>query len=220
MVSVENDRSKTGGPECPGPVGTEVSAVDYGFDRQSPSARLVLEAVLDVLTEVGYDGLTAEEVVARAGPAGRALGELPDLDALVSAALGDIEPVPAPEPTGCLREDLRALLRPWRGPRSREELVLAAVLSAAERRPALHEAVHRALDQPVAQAIGRILSDHLHEAGTAERLQTLIWVLRGLVLDRLRSGARAAVDLDRLVDFLIDGLGVASPAADPGVVTR
>ena len=37
-------------------------------------------------------------------------------------------------------------------------------------------------------------------------LQTLSWVLRGLMLERLRSGSRSAVDLDLLVDFLVAGL--------------
>jgi AcrR family transcriptional regulator len=187
--------------------------VDYSFDWYSPSARLVLEAVLDILAEVGYDGLTAEDVVARAGPAGRAL-DIPDLDALVSAALSRIQLLRAPEPTGCLREDLRALFRPWRGDRSREEVIIAAVLSAAEWRPSLQEAVHGALDQPVAQAIGHVLSRHMANAALVERLQTLSWLLRGLILDRLRTGARAPVDLDRLVDFLIAGLGLTRSAAD------
>lgn len=190
------------------------------FDWRSPSACLVLEAVLDILVEVGYDGLTAEEVRERAGPAGKALGELPDLDALVSAALARIQLLPARKPTGRLREDLQAFLRPWRGPRSRDEVVLAAVLSAAERRPALHEAVHHAFDQPVAQAIGSILSRHQSDTRVAERLQTLNWVLRGLLLERLRTGARAAVDLERLVDFLIAGLGAPDAAAEQAMDPR
>ena len=106
------------------------------------------------------------------------------------------------------------MLRPWRGDRSREEIIIAAVLSAAEWRPGLQEAVHGALDRPVAQAIGLVLSRHTAHAVMLERIQTLSWILRGLILDRLRTGARSAVDLDRLVDFLIAGLGLARPAAD------
>jgi hypothetical protein len=184
--------------------------VDHSCDPQSPGSRFVLETVLDILAETGYDGLTAEDVVARAG---RAL-DIPDLDALVSAALSRIHLLRAPEPTGHLREDLRALLRPWRGPRSREELVIAGVLSAAEWRPALRDAVHRALDEPVAQAIGHVLHRHMSDAAMVERIQTLSWLLRGLILDRLRTGARSAVDLDRLVDFLIAGLGGANRGDD------
>lgn len=193
--------------------------MDHRFDWRSPSSQFVLEAVLDILAEVGYDGLTVEEVVARAGPAGRAL-DIPDLDALVSVALSRVNLLAIPGPTGCLRDDLRALLQPWRDPRTREEVIIAGVLSAAEWRPALQDAVHRALDQPVAQAIGHVLSRYMSDAAMSERIQTLNWLLRALILDRLRTGARAAVDLDRLADFLVDGLGAPSPATDQGTASR
>lgn len=192
--------------------------MDYRFDWRSPSGKLVLDGVLEILAEVGYDGLTVEDVVARAGPAGRAL-DIPDLDALVSDALGRIDLLAVPEPTGCLRDDLRALVQPWRGARSREEVIIAGVLSAAEWRPALKHAVHRALDQPVAQAIGQVLSRHMGTAAGQERIQTLSWLLRALIVDRLRTGARAAVDLDRLVDFLVAGLEVPSAATGEVTVT-
>jgi len=187
--------------------------VDNGFSWESPSARLVLEAVLNILAEAGYESLTVEEIRFRAGPVGRALGDFPDVDVLVSAALGHIEVLAPPAPTGCLRYDLRALLRPWRGPRTRDEVIIAAVLSAADHRPLLHEAVHRVLDRPVAEAVGAILSRHLSERTVAERLQTLSWVLHGLILKRLRTGPRSAVDLERLIDFLIAGLDAAPRAA-------
>jgi hypothetical protein len=188
--------------------------VESGFNWRSPSARRVLEAVLDIVAEAGFEGLTGDEVIARAGPAGRALGTLPELDALVSAALDRIQVVRAPQPSGSLREDLRALLRPWRGPRTRDEVIIAAVLSAAERRPILMEAVHEALDSPVSQAIGAVLSRHLSDPVAAQRVQTLSWLLRGLILERLRTGARTPVDLERLVDFLVAGLGVSEEAGE------
>lgn len=188
--------------------------MDSGFSWASPSAQLVMDAVLDIIAEVGFEGLTGDEVIARAGPAGRALGELPELDALVGAALGRIKVVRAPRPSGCLRDDLRALLRPWRDPRTRDEVIIAAVLSAAERRPILMEAVHDALDRPVSQAIGAVLSRHLSHPVAAERVQTLSWLLRGLILERLRTGARTPIDLERLVDFLVAGLGAPEHAGE------
>jgi hypothetical protein len=42
-------------------------------------------------------------------------------------------------------------------------------------------------------------------------VQTLFSVLRGLILDRLRSGPRSAADIDVLVDFLVAGLQGATP---------
>jgi hypothetical protein len=173
-----------------------------------------MDAVLDVLAEAGFEGLTSDEVISRAGPAGRALGDLPELDALVSAALSRVRVMREPKPSGCLRDDLRALLRPWRGPRTRDEMIIAAVLSAAEHRPVLMEAVHDALDRPVSQAIGAILSRHLSDPVAAERVQTLSWLLRGLILERLRTGARTPVDLERLVEFLVAGLGASGQVAE------
>lgn len=211
MVSV-TDRHQQGA-STPAIVGSD-GPVDSGFSWRSPSARLVMDAVLDIITEVGIEGLTSEEVIARAGPAGRALGDLPDLDALVSAALGRIRVMRTPRPCGSLRDDLRALLRPWRGPRTRDEMIIAAVLSAAEHRPVLMEAVHDALDRPVSQAIGAILSRHLSDPLAAQRVQTLSWVLRGLILERLRTGARTPVDLERLIDFLLAGLGGSEATAN------
>lgn len=185
--------------------------MDSGFSWCSPNARLAMDAVLDILVEAGFEGLTSDEVISRAGAAGP---ELPELDALVGAALGRVRVMPEPEPSGCLRDDLRTLLRPWRGPRTRDEMIIAAVLSAAEHRPVLMEAVHEALDSPVSQAVGAILSRHLSDPVAAERVQTLSWLLRGLILERLRAGARTPVDLERLVDFLIAGLGASDQAAE------
>lgn len=197
----------------PQPSTDRTATVDSGFSWRSPSARLVLDAVLDILVDAGFEGLTREEVIARSGAAGRALGEFADLDALVGAALSRVRLMREPQPSGCLREDLRVLLRPWRGPRTRDEMIVAAVLSAAEHRPALREAVRDALDRPVAQAVGAVLSRDLPESVATQRVQTLSWLLRGLTLERLRTGARTPIDLERLIDFLIDGLGGCGQAA-------
>ena len=132
--------------------------MEFHFDWESPSCRLVLRGVLDALVEHGYDGLTAADIQRRAGAAGPALGEFPDLDDLVVAALERVRLFQAPVPTGCLREDLQALLQPWRDPRSHDEFVLAAVLSAAEWHPRLKRAVFHVLDRPLAQAVGSILA--------------------------------------------------------------
>jgi AcrR family transcriptional regulator len=191
--------------------------MDSGFSWQSPSAQLVMEAALDILIEVGYDGLTMAEVKDRAGAAGRALDESLDVDALVGAALGQVRLLEAPTASGSLRSDLQLLVDPWRRPRTHDELVIAAVLSAAEWHPGLKPAVLAAFDRPVAQAVGTVVARALPEPVDPGLIQTLSWLLRGLMLERLRSGARSAVDLDRLVDFLMAGLGQASrPAGSEG----
>jgi hypothetical protein len=191
--------------------------VHSGLSWDSPSSRLVLRAVLDLLAERGYEGVTAEVVAVRAGAAAEALGESPDIDDLVVTALSAVELFGVPPATGSLRGDLRALLNPWRNPRTTDEMAVAAVLSAAEWHPPLKAAAARALDRPLAQALGTLLTRERDVPQSA--LQTLNWLLRGLVLDRLRSGSRSAVDLDALVDFLVAGLeyrAAAAPGEDGG----
>ena len=172
----------------------------------SPSSRLVLQAVLDVLVDHGYDALTAEAVGLRSGAAGPALGETPDMEELVATALSSIELYRAPAPTGSLHGDLRALLQPWRNPRTADEMAVAAVISAAEWHPRLKAALTRSLDRPLAQAIGTVLNRAAERNVPQPALQTLGWVLRGLALERLRTGSRSVVDLDHLVGFLLAGL--------------
>jgi hypothetical protein len=192
-------------------------AVHRGLDWESPSARLVLRAVLDVLAERGYEGITVEAVAVRAGPAAEALGDSSDVDELVITAVSGVELFGVPPATGSLRGDLRALLNPWRNPRTADEMAVAAVLSAAVWRAPLKEAAARALDRPLGQTLGTLLARERDVPQSA--LQTLNWLLRGLALDRLRTGPRSAVDLDSLVDFLVAGLehrAAAAPDEDGG----
>jgi Tetracyclin repressor-like, C-terminal domain len=183
------------------------------LDWESPSSRLVLRAVLDALADHGYEGVTSDAIAVRAGPAAAALGDSPDIDELVISAISGVELFGVPESTGSLRGDLRALLGPWRNPRTADEMAVAAVLSAAEWHPHLKAATTSALDRPLAQAIGTVLSRALERQVPQSALQTLSWLLRGLVLDRLHSGSRSAVDLDHLADFLVAGLEHQAAAA-------
>ena len=191
------------------------------FSWESPSSRLVLRAVLDTLADRGYAGLTVTEVKTRAGAAGPALGDRPDLGALVIAALQHVHLFTVPEPTGNLSEDLRTLLEPWRTSPNRDEKVLAAVLSAAVWNPRLKVAVYEALDRPLTSTVAAIVARASASDEISPRLiQTLCWVLRGLLVDRLRSGPRSPVDIDLLVHFLSAGLRdktVADPHRRPTV---
>lgn len=197
---------------------------------ESPSSRLVLNAVLDALADLGYEGLTAVEVRTRAGAAGRALGDAPDLDSLVVTALRYVQLFSPVIATGDLRRDLRTLLEPWRRAPSRDERVLAAVLSPAVRNPRLKCAVHHVLDRPLTRTVGSVVS----RAAALDQvpphlIHTVCWVLRGLILDRLRSGPRLPVDLDLLVEFLVAGSQASqrppalgrqpSPGAEPTETT-
>jgi hypothetical protein len=184
---------------------------------ESRSSHLVLDAVLDTLADLGYDGLTVLEVQARAGVVGRALDDSLDLDALVITALERIRLFPVPEPTGELRSDLRRLLAAWRSTPTRDERIVAAVLNAALQRPRLDVAVHESLDRPLAHTLASIVTRSPTQVQLSPHLvQTLCWILRGLWVDRLRSGARLPVDIDLLVDFLLAGLEAASGLEAPG----
>jgi hypothetical protein len=185
------------------------------FSWQSPSSRLVLTAVLDTLAERGWEGLTVPELHARAGSAAVALGDAPDLESLVIAALPHVDLFPDRQPTGDLRRDLRLLLAPWREAPDRNERIVAALLSAALRRPRLRDAVHEALDGPLNRHIAGVVAHaNLWHQLPPGVLQTLCWVLRGLFIDRLRSGPRSAVDLELLVEFLLAGLQAEPPDRD------
>lgn len=178
------------------------------FDWASPSSRVVLSAALDALSEVGYEGLTLAEVRARAGTAGTLVEEA-DLVEVVVTALEAVRVFPPAEPTGDLRADLAALVRPWLARRGRDERAVAAVLSAAEWEPRIKQAVLQAFDRPLAQALGTLLAGAVADGRVAaSRVHTLNWILRGLALDRMRAAnPRCPVDLDELVDHLVAGLG-------------
>jgi AcrR family transcriptional regulator len=190
------------------------------FSWDSPSSRPVLNAALDTLAELGFDGLTVTEITTRAGAAGPALGETPDLEALVVAALEHVQLFPGPEPTGHLSQDLRTLLEPWRTSPSRDEGVIAAVLSAAMWRPRLRVALHEALDRPLTHTVAAMVARAGEGNDIPPRLiQTICLVLRGMLVDRLRSGPRSPVEIDRLVEFLITGLRLQSDSSGPGQVS-
>ncbi len=177
------------------------------FSRRSAGGSVVLDVVLDLLAERGCEGLTASELQARAAAAGLVLDDSPDLEALVVAALERVRLFPAPDPTGDLQHDLRALLEPWRVAPGRDERVVAALLSPAMWRPRLREAVHDALDRPLMHAIAAVVARSADRGQVPDRaVQTLCWVLRGLMIDRLRSRPRSPVDIDLLVEFLVAGL--------------
>lgn len=180
------------------------------FTWDSPSSQLVLSAALDALVEFGYAGLTAVEIRARTGSAG-ALIEDSDLDDIITVALQRVQIFRAPQPTGSLGTDLKALLRPWRMHQGRDERAIAAVLSAAEWNPRLKYAVMQAFDRPLAQTLGTLLARATPRTCVSpQRVQTLNWLLRGLALERLRAPhPRSPVDLDELVDYLLAGLNHA-----------
>jgi hypothetical protein len=92
-------------------------------------------------------------------------------------------------------------------PLSKNERVVAALLSAAMWSPRLKVALHGALDRPLMNAVSTVVARAQRDGQIpAQGVHTLCWVLRGLMVDRLRSRPRAAVDIEFLIDFLMAGL--------------
>ncbi|MFI9273316.1 TetR/AcrR family transcriptional regulator [Kitasatospora sp. NPDC052896] len=76
--------------------------------------REVLDAVLTLLAEVGYERLTMDLVAQRARASKATLYQRwPSKAQLVVDALQEHQPVLADQDTGCLVEDVRGLLRSW-----------------------------------------------------------------------------------------------------------
>ncbi|RZQ59398.1 TetR/AcrR family transcriptional regulator [Amycolatopsis suaedae] len=104
-------------------------------------------ATLELLTEVGYDGLTIEGVAARSGVNKTTIYRWwPSKDALLGSAMveADVLAIRLPD-TGSLRGDLESLLRQiaalLTGPDTSP--VVTALLGAATHRPELGEVVRR-----------------------------------------------------------------------------
>jgi len=181
--------------------------MDTYFDWTSPSSRLVLHAVLETLLDLGYHGLTIEEIKVRAGSAGELLPGDIDTEALLVAALKRLTLFTDRNPSGDLRQDLELLLRPWRGPATRDEHIVGTLLSVASLQPRLKEALADVVDRPLNQIVSATVARATERGQVpADTAQTLCWVLRALQIDRLWCGPRSQVDLDRLVAFLIRGV--------------
>jgi AcrR family transcriptional regulator len=183
----------------------------------------ILQAVVDVLAEVGYDGMTIDMVATRA-KAGKATlyrrwaskGEMV-LDAVSCMK----PPVPAVLPdTGTLRGDLVAMIRPHAvEDGDRKTRIMAGMLSVITKEPELADAVHAAITEPRARA-NRVLIQRAIDRGEVAPgvdVDTLAQVMPAMTAYR-KLVLRAPVDRDYLIS-LVDGvllpaLGVAPRTGD------
>ncbi len=130
----------------------------------------ILECALDVLAEVGYDGMTIDMVAARA-KAGKATlyrrwPSKPDLVLEAVACMKskglDLDALPD---TGTLRGDLVAMVRPPSIRDNERKLkVMAGIVSMVARDPELAAAANEALVQPRA-AVNRIFFQRAIDRG-------------------------------------------------------
>jgi len=118
----------------------------------------ILDATLDVLAETGYDGMTIDQVAARA-KAGKATlyrrwpskAELV-IDAVACMKREALSPDALPD-TGTLRGDLVAMIKPPSIEDAERKLrIMTGVVSMLSKQPHLREAVQAAMVEPRAAA--------------------------------------------------------------------
>ena len=114
----------------------------------------ILDAALDVLSEVGYEGMTIDMVATRA-KAGKATvyrrwdskAELV-IDAVACMKQADLSPDTLPD-TGTLRGDLVAMIKPRTIDESERKLrVMAGLMSLIASNPELADTAHAAIVEP------------------------------------------------------------------------
>jgi AcrR family transcriptional regulator len=200
--------------------------------RGAERAKAVLDATVDLLTEVGFAGLTIDAVAARAHSSKATIYKSwPTKTDLVVAVAQQIEPPPMPalRSDGTLAESLREVVYAVR------ELTVGApgrlilALHAASRMdPVINTAVEDHLVEPHQQAITAALNGMKAATLLADDIDTDLAgrVIASLVVDRaLASGLPIPVDeLDRIARYwLVPVLGpqvvgsrTPGPPAGPG----
>lgn len=148
----------------------DVDLARLGRKRDHSRDPEILAAAIDVLAEVGYEGMTVDMVATRAR-AGKATlyrrwpskAELV-IDAVACMKQGDFTPDKLPD-TGTLRGDLVAMIKPHSISDGERKLqVMAGVVSMLSRDPQLADAVNRAITEPRA-TINRLLFQRAVDRG-------------------------------------------------------
>lgn len=135
-----------------------VTTAKPGRKRDHSRDPEILDATLDVLAETGYDGMTLDQIAARA-KAGKATlyrrwpskAELV-IDAVACMKREDLRPEALPD-TGTLRGDLLAMIRPPTLQDAQRKLrIMSGVVSMLAKQPELGEALQAVMVEPRAAA--------------------------------------------------------------------
>jgi len=137
-----------------------VPAAKPGRKRDHSRDPEILDATLDVLAETGYDGMTIDQVAARA-KAGKATlyRRWPSKGELVIDAIGCMkkEDLASLPDTGTLRGDLVAMIKtPAVQDAQRKLKIMSGVVSMLDKHPELSDAIRAVMIEPRAAA-NRIL---------------------------------------------------------------
>jgi AcrR family transcriptional regulator len=177
----------------------------------------ILDAAIDVLAEVGFDGMTVDMVAARA-KAGKATlyrrwtskSELV-IDAVSCLKDRDADPAALPD-TGTLRGDLVAMIKPHSiEDGEKKTRVMAGIVSLLATEPQLAEAARAAIVEPRAR-VNRLLLQRAVDRGEIAPvgdLDTLALVMPAMVAYRVLM-LRQPVDREFLISLVDE---VLLPAA-------
>jgi AcrR family transcriptional regulator len=199
---------------------------DSRDEKKAATRRLLLEAAVDALCDLGYAGLTAAEISGRAGLSRGAIqhhfGNHADVVLAVFAeagrALSEIDRSP---PRGPLAARIgRAVDRYWEFFQSRSYVALVHLILGVRHEPDLQPRLARALQglQPELDATWNALvgePDVPPERIRSTRLLTLA-TLRGFALLRMFSDERAwSSEIQALKELLTSALSERIPSANP-----
>jgi AcrR family transcriptional regulator len=198
------------------------SAQRLGRKRDPSRDADILDAALDVLAETGYDGMTIDQVAARAR-AGKATlyrrwaskSELV-IDAVACMKRGSLDPANLPD-TGSLRGDLVAMIKEPSIQESERKLqIMAGIVSMLSRSPELADAAQEALVAPRRTA-NRLLIERARDRGEIRadaNADLIASVGSAMVAHRVlleRKPVTRAFLLSIIDDVVLPALGVTAP---------
>ena len=119
----------------------------------------LLRATQDLLIEEGFERFTMDAVAKRCGASKATLyRRWPSKTALAVAAAAALFKAPELPDTGSLREDLLACGRAYLQEDSRNDQVLASVLTASRHNPILRDAAQTAIAAPYSELFQRVIT--------------------------------------------------------------
>ncbi|MFD8866451.1 TetR/AcrR family transcriptional regulator [Streptomyces sp. NPDC059590] len=199
-----------------------VQALDKRRSRLSPERESELyQAVMELLTEVGYDALTMDAIAARTHSSKATLyRQWKSKPALVATALRHTKPVSLEDiDTGSLRGDLREMVQCGDEARERDAALMRGLALAAHQNPDLLEALRELLITHELGAFDMLLKRALDRGEVAPdrpALKYTVHLLLGAFTTRSLVEAKEP-DADYLFDYIdaviLPALGVLSPAS-------
>jgi AcrR family transcriptional regulator len=189
-----------------------------GRPRSEQAERAIIEASLDLLVEEGFDGMSMEQVAARAGVGKTTIyRRWANKEALIVDAAASLR-LPLPElPGRSIREDLRiladVLVAEKQAERSRE--LYTCFLAEGRRHPELAQKFNDLVLEPRREYVRNVLRGAVARGELRDDMDidTMVVAVTGpfLYLSMVASHYRFAEGrlegmTDRLVDTLLDGL--------------